>query len=164
MLKAIAWIESTWAQADQSVPYGGVGPVLVSHDCGYGLMQVTSGMQNVSGVPSAEQAAIGGHYAFNIAGGARILAEKWNAAPEFRPIVGSRNPRVVEDWYYALWSYNGFSFKNHPQNPALPLPRASYRCDGTQPRTPITPTRSWCWAVWRTRRKSLGRRCGTPCR
>ena len=134
MLKAIAWIESSWAQAAQSVPYGSVGPVLVSHDCGYGLMQVTTGMQNVTGVPTAGQAAIGGHYAFNIAGGARILAEKWNAAPEYRPIVGSRNPRVVEDWYYALWSYNGFSFKNHPLNPAFPLPRAPYRCDGTQPR------------------------------
>jgi hypothetical protein len=135
MLKAIAWIESAWAQADPSVPYGAVGPALVSHDCGYGLMQVTTGMQNVSGVPTAGQAAIGGHYAFNIAAGARILAEKWNAAPEFRPIVGSRNRTVVEDWYYALWSYNGFSFKNHPQNPALPLPRAAYLCNGSQPRS-----------------------------
>ncbi len=52
ILKAIAWIESGWAQVSYGpppVPYGGVGPVLASHDCGYGLMQVTSGMQNATG-------------------------------------------------------------------------------------------------------------------
>ncbi|KKL10794.1 hypothetical protein LCGC14_2552260 [marine sediment metagenome] len=43
LLKAIAWIESSWAQADYSVPYGAVGPALISHDCGYGIMQVTTG-------------------------------------------------------------------------------------------------------------------------
>ena len=135
LLKAIAWIESSWSQADSSVAYGAVGPVLVSHDCGYGLMQITSGMQNVSGVPDLEQAMIGGHYASNIARGARILAEKWNAAPEFRPIVGNRDPKIVEDWYYAVWSYNGFTFKNHPRNPDYSLTRARYRCDGSQPRS-----------------------------
>ena len=75
---------------------------------------------------------IGGHYAFNIARGARILAEKWNGAPEFRPIVGSRNTQIIEDWYYALWSYNGFASKNHPlsHDPNRP----PYLCNGTQPR------------------------------
>ncbi|MEE8347356.1 MAG: hypothetical protein V3S20_08420, partial [Dehalococcoidia bacterium] len=135
LLKAIAWIESSWAQADYSVPYGAVGPVLISHDCGYGITQVTTGMQNSSGAPSLEQAMIGGHYAFNIARGARILAEKWNAAPTFRPIVGNRDRTIVENWYYAVWSYNGFSFKNHPMNPDYSLPRSAYRCDGTQSRS-----------------------------
>ena len=134
LLKAIAWIESGWAQAsyDPPVQYGQVGPVLSSHDCGYGIMQVTSGMQNVSGVPNLDQAMIGGHYAFNIARGARILAEKWNGAPEFRPVVGSRNSQIIEDWYYALWSYNGFASKNHPlsHDPNRP----PYLCNGTQPR------------------------------
>ena len=135
LLKAIAWIESSWAQADYSVPYGAVGPALISHDCGYGITQVTTGMQNSSGTPNLEQAMIGGHYAFNIARGARILAEKWNAAPTYRPIVGNRGRTIVENWYYAVWSYNGFSFKNHPQNPGFSLPRPVYRCDGTQPRS-----------------------------
>ena len=132
LLKSIAWIESGWNQAAGSVPYGQVGPTLTSHDCGYGIMQVTSGMQNVSGVPNLDQAMIGGHYAFNIARGARILAEKWNNAPEFRPIVGDRNPSIIENWYYALWGYNGFAFKNHPY--AHDTNRPPYRCDGTQPR------------------------------
>ena len=133
LLKAIAWIESSWIQADLSVPYGDVGPVLVSHDCGYGLMQITSGMQNVSGVPNMDQAMIGGHYAFNIARGARILADKWNAAPSFRPLVGSRAPAIVENWYYALWSYNGFVSSNHPRNYSPSRP--AYPCDGIEPRS-----------------------------
>ncbi|MBI3934097.1 MAG: hypothetical protein HY316_05350, partial [Acidobacteria bacterium] len=135
ILKAIAWIESSWTQADWTVAYGSVGPVLVSHDCGYGLMQVTTGMQNTTGVPTLAQAMIGGHYGFNIARGARILAEKWNAAPEFRPIVGNRDPTIIENWYYAVWGYNGFSFKNHPLNLNFPIPRPVYKCNGTQPRS-----------------------------
>jgi hypothetical protein len=130
LLKAIAWIESGWAQAsyDPFVPYGEVGPTLTSHDCGYGIMQVTSGMQNLTGVPNLEQAMIGGHYAFNIARGARILADKWNQGPEFRPVVGERNPYILENWYYALWAYNGFAFKNHPLNPAYDPARPPYSC------------------------------------
>lgn len=132
LLKSIAWLESTWNQAAGSVPYGEVGPVLTSHDCGYGLMQVTTGMQNVSGVPNLDQAMIGGHYAFNIARGARILADKWNAAPEYRPIVGARNFQTIEDWYYALWGYNGFAFKNHPLNPDYAFPRPAYDCSSAR--------------------------------
>ncbi len=135
ILKAIAWIESSWVQADWSVPYGSVGPALISHDCGYGLTQVTSGMQNGSGVPSLDQVMIGGHYGFNIARGARILAEKWNLAPNYRPLVGNRDPNIVENWYYAVWSYNGFGFSNHPLNPSFNLLRSPYLCNGTQPRS-----------------------------
>ena len=128
LLKAIAWIESSWAQADANTPYGAVGPTLVSHDCGYGIMQITSGMQNVSGVPNLEQAMIGGHYAFNIARGAKILADKWNLAPEYRPIAGNRDPTRTEDWYFALWGYNGFALRNHPLNPDYPMPRLPFSC------------------------------------
>ena len=136
ILKAIGWIESSWTQACPSVSYGNVGPALVSHDFGYGIMQITSGMGGgTAATPNLDQVMIGGHYGFNIARGGQILLEKWNAAPVFRPIVGDRLPDRVESWYYAVWSYNGFSFKNHPLNPSLPFPRAPYLCDGTQPRS-----------------------------
>ncbi len=135
ILKAIGWIESGLWQAAASVDYGQVGPALVSHDCGYGIMQVTTGMQNTTGIPTLKQAMIGGHFAFNIAEGAKLLASKWNLAPELRPLVGERNPRIIEDWYYAIWSYNGFAYVNHPNNPAYNPLRAPYRCDGTQSRT-----------------------------
>lgn len=129
ILKAIGWIESGWAQAAYSVAYGSVGPALISHDCGYGIMQVTTGMQNTTGTPTPEQLMTASHYAYNIARGARILADKWNLSPEFRPLVGDRNPYAIEDWYYAVWSYNGFAFQNHPLNPRFPAwPRTPYSC------------------------------------
>lgn len=135
LLKAIAYVESGWAQAtyDPLVQYGETGPTLTSPDCGYGLMQITSGMQNVSGRPNLDQAMIGGHYAFNIARGAQMLASKWNEAPEYRPIVGNRDPHIIENWYFALWAYNGFAFKNHPLNPGYDPARPPYDC---QPGTP----------------------------
>jgi len=129
ILKAIGWIESAWSQAAFSVPYGGIGPALISRDCGYGIMQVTSGMQNTTGQPTQGQLMAAAHFAYNIARGTRILADKWNLATEFRPIVADRNPQVIEDWYYAIWSYNGFAFVNHPLNPRFPAwPRTSYSC------------------------------------
>src|SRR6266581_2138175 len=130
LLKAIGWIESGWAQGsyDPLVQYGQVGPVLVSADCGYGIMQITSGMQNVSGIPNLEQAMTGSHFAFNIARGASLLADKWNLAPEARPLVGNRDPSIIENWYYALWGYNGFVYKNHPLNPAYDPARPPFSC------------------------------------
>jgi hypothetical protein len=136
ILKAIAYIESGWAQAsyDPLVKYGETGPALVSADCGYGLMQVTSGMQNISGIPSLAQTMIGSNYAFNTARGAQILAQKWNEAPELRPIAGNRDPHVIENWYFALWAYNGFAYRNHPLNSGYDPQRPPYDCKPDTPR------------------------------
>jgi hypothetical protein len=123
--KSIVWIESNYANANTVVPYGGVGPLLVSGDCGYGLGQITSGMGALGsdalepGVPSARQAIIGTDFLFNLSEGVRILAGKWNGAPQTRPIAGNGDPSMLEDWYFAIWSYNGFAFSNHPLNPNL---------------------------------------------
>jgi len=136
LYKAIAWIESDYANASASTLYGGVGPVLTSIDCGYGIGQITTGMGHLSAppaldvrVPSARQAIIGTHPVFNIAEGVRILADKWNGAPQYRPIAGNGDPAYLEDWYYAVWSYNGFAFSNHPLNPAKnPLRTGVWNC------------------------------------
>lgn len=136
LYKAIAWVEADYGNASHSTPYGGVGPVLTSIDCGYGIGQITSGMGHLSAppaldvrVPSARQAIIGTHPVFNIAEGIRILADKWNSAPNFRPIAGNGDPLALEDWYYAVWSYNGFAFSNHPLNPARdPLRGSVWHC------------------------------------
>ena len=129
LLKAIGWIESSWNQATYSVPEGSVGAALISHDCGYGIMQITSGMQNTIGIPTIDHAMIGGSFAFNIGRGVQILIDKWNYAPEVRPIIGDRNSNILEDYYYAVWGYNGFAFKNHPLNPQYPAwPRVPYSC------------------------------------
>ena len=89
LLKAIGWIESSITQAAGHVPFGSIGPALVSFDCGHGVAQVTSGMTVPAGEDgrgSPEQALVASHFAYNIARGAFILADKWNDAPEKRPI------------------------------------------------------------------------------
>ncbi|MCK9487295.1 MAG: hypothetical protein M0R73_11450 [Dehalococcoidia bacterium] len=145
LLKAISWVESDMTMAQRSVRFDSIGEALVSFDCGHGMMQVTTGMTVPLGAgnkPSDRQALIATHYAFNAARGAQILAEKWNAAPEQRPIVGTDTasaPEVIENWYYAVWGYNGFTgpgstMSNHPLDPQLASPRAAFRCDGTQAR------------------------------
>ncbi|MEE8422514.1 MAG: hypothetical protein V3S31_07030 [Dehalococcoidia bacterium] len=146
LLKAIAWEESTLTMASRATHFESAGTALVSFDCGHGVMQVTTGMTvplGVGGVPSSRQVSVATHFGYNIARGAVILADKWNAASETRPVVGidtASNPQLVENWYIATWAYNGFagpgSFSsNHPQDPTFgPWPRPSYRCDGTQSR------------------------------
>lgn len=146
LLKAIAWVESTMTMATRSVQFDSIGTAQVSFDCGHGLMQVTTGMTTglgTNGDASARQASIATNYAYNIARGAQILADKWNGAPEQRPIVGTDtggDPAIVENWYYATWAYNGFTgpgstLSNHPLDPSFGAwPRPGYLCDGTQAR------------------------------
>lgn len=135
LLKALSVIESNMAHADHSVYWGAVGPTKVSFDCGHGIMQITSGMivPNDNGWPSGRQALVATHYLYNIARGAAILVGKWNAAPEARPIVGNGDPRMAGDWYFALWSYNGFTgpgafISNHPMDPQYEWPRTGFSC------------------------------------
>jgi hypothetical protein len=146
LLRSIGWVESNLAMAARSVPFAATGPALVSFDCGYGIMQVTTGMTVPLGLnnqPSANQVSVATHYLYNIARGAAILADKWNQAPELRPLVGTdtnSDPGIIENWYYAVWSYNGFTGpgtnrSNHPLDPVFANPREGYRCDGTQSRT-----------------------------
>lgn len=145
LMKAISWVESDMTMAQRSVRFDSIGLALVSFDCGHGLTQVTTGMTlplGASGLPSDRQVLIATHYAYNVARGAQILAEKWNTAPEQRPIVGTdtnSDPSLIENWYYAVWGYNGFTGpganrSNHPLDAALPWPRPAFQCNGTQSR------------------------------
>lgn len=140
LLKAISWIESSTSQGAPDLPFGAIGPALVAFDCGYGIAQVTSGMTQPLGdasSPTNEQALVATHFAYNIGRGAAILIDKWNAAPDARPIAGidtNSDPRLVENWYFAVWSYNGFTGpganrSNHPLDPVYSSwPRAPYSC------------------------------------
>ena len=127
LLHAISWIESQINQVHIDVPYGAVGPALISFDCGYGIMQVTSSIDNDGGLPSRYEALAASHFAYNIAAGAGILAEKWNE--DYFPVVGESDPRYLESWYFALWAYNGWAWINHPGNPRYDPSRAPYDCD-----------------------------------
>ena len=127
ILFAIGWVESKSNQTSIEVAYGTLGPALVSWDCGYGVMQVTSTIVNDGGLPSRYEALVGSHFAYNVAAGAQILVEKWNEP--LYPIVGDHDPAYIESWYYALWAYNGWAGVNHPRHPTRDPMRAQYRCD-----------------------------------
>lgn len=136
LLQSIGYIESAWQMASSIVPYGGSGPGLVASDCGYGIMQVTSGMTVPLGAdgrsPSPVQALTGTHYAYNIARGTAILANKWNDGGDIRPIVGDGNPDNLESWYFAVWGYNGFVLLNHPFSERFQSAvRIPYSCNAT---------------------------------
>ena len=98
LAKSIGFVEGSWRQAAGSVPVGVVGPVKQSPSCGYGIMQITSGMRNPGELPADVQLRIADDYRYNIGWGAKVLAEKWNAADFFNATIGDRDPAVAEHW------------------------------------------------------------------
>jgi hypothetical protein len=115
LLKSIYYTESGWRQ------FCSTGRTVISFDCGYGIAQVTSGMRR--GETSAYDAnRVASEAAYNVSVGAAILAGKWRAAA----CVGANDPNIVEHWYFAVWGYNGFAFKNNPNNPAYRADRPEF--------------------------------------
>jgi hypothetical protein len=173
LLKSIAWIESTITMAHRNVTFEATGPGLVSFDCGHGIMQVTTGMTVPLGSgdrPSANQVLVATHFAYNIARGAAILVEKWNEAPERRPVAGidtNADPTIVENWYFATWGYNGFTgpganVSNHPMDPAFgQFPRPTFQCEGNQSRARY-PYQELVWGCMATPPARFGTQLWTP--
>ena len=130
LIKAIGYVEGAWRQASGAVKEGATGPVKESASCGYGIMQITSGMRRTGELPEDTQRQIAADYRYNIAWGAKLLAEKWNAMDYLNAVVGERDPAVAEEWYYTVWAYNQFNFRNNPNNPDFAWPRPAF--DGSQ--------------------------------
>lgn len=121
LLKAIGYTESVgWKQFDAD--YGQQGSTIISPDCGYGIMQITSGMSGGAGFDPNRVAA---EADYNIATGALVLIQKWNGLSAY---IGNNNPHVVEDWYYAVWSYNGWGWTNNPNNALFLAGRSAWQC------------------------------------
>lgn len=126
LLKAIAMSESSWRQfcvpdrpADQ---VGGPSRTIISFDCGYGVSQVTSGMRTQDPEPSYDRQRVASDPVYNLATGAQILAGKWKATN----CVGDNQPSVIENWYAAVWAYNGLAYVNNPANPVYDANRGVY--------------------------------------
>ncbi len=111
-LRGIAWQESVWLQyLSDGPPYEGVNAcTLVSFDCGYGLMQVTSCMAGGCGWLEPPRAAA--ELPYNLGAGVNILIQKWNSVP----YLGANDPTHPAEWYYAVLAYNGWSSLNDPNN------------------------------------------------
>ncbi|MFE3858404.1 hypothetical protein ACFXPN_45650 [Streptomyces griseorubiginosus] len=116
-------------------------------DCGYGIAQVTAGMNEAKPDPyePTQAYAIATDYAANIAAGLQILSKTWNELKGLGMNVNTGNSAYVENWFMALWGYNsgvysdtsanggqvGLGWFNNPANPIyradrLPFLRASY--------------------------------------
>ncbi len=125
VLQAITMVESGWRQfCVPDAPSNEVGQpsrTIVSFDCGYGVGQVTSGM-HVGETPSFDQNRVASDPTYNLATGTLILRDKWVATN----CVGDNDPDIVEDWYTAIWAYNGLSYSNNPNNPNLTPGRGVY--------------------------------------
>ena len=103
ILMAIAYQESGWRQFDASGNTV-IGSNATSQDIG--IMQINS-----SGRTDIDRLMTDIDY--NIETGARILDGKWKLAPG----IGDRDRNVLENWYYAIWAYNGLSSTNNPNTP-----------------------------------------------
>lgn len=154
--------ESNFKQASwHSVPGDGGNPLLGDYygnadsihnypnngaaDCGYGIAQVTTGMNEAKPDPyePTEAYAIATDYAANIAAGVRILSQTWNQLKSLGMNVNTGNPAYVENWSMALWGYNsgvytdssqngghtGLGWFNNPANPNYPSDRAPFLRD-----------------------------------
>ncbi len=110
LLRAIAWQESHWLHFAGSVgdPDDRYACTLLSGDCGYGLMQVTSCMDDGCGWFAPTR--VSSDYAYNLSVGTNVLVGKWNAVP----FLGENDHTVAEEWYYAVTAYNGWSRCNDP--------------------------------------------------
>ncbi|MBI4821430.1 MAG: hypothetical protein HY791_34540 [Deltaproteobacteria bacterium] len=118
--RAIAAVESSMLQFCDST-----GITVISFDCGYGVMQVTTGASRY-GEELASSVEV------NVGAGTEILVGKWNA--EYGGSIGESDPSIIESWYYSFWAYNGFVYSNHPENPSLPPNRPPYNGPGALPR------------------------------
>ena len=125
VLYAIAQQESQWTQfCVPEAPSSAAGKperTIVSFDCGYGIAQVTSGM-HARDNPTFDQSRVASEPLYNMLVGAGVLREKWQVVQ----CVGDRNPNVVENWYSALWAYNGLAYQNNPNNPTYSAGRKAY--------------------------------------
>ncbi|MFF1834973.1 transglycosylase SLT domain-containing protein [Streptomyces sp. NPDC058231] len=154
--------ESNFKQASwHSVPGDGGNPLLGDYfgngdsihyypnggaaDCGYGIAQVTSGMNEAKPNPynPTEAYAIATDYAANIAAGVQILSKTWNQLKGLGMNVNIGNPAYIENWSMALWGYNsgvytdssqnggntGLGWFNNPANPNYRSDRAPFLRD-----------------------------------
>jgi len=108
LLKAIAQQESSWYQYqhDESGQPLTAQPLISLLDGrGIGIMQIT--LTN----PSSETIEkLGNDIDYNIEMGCQILNQKWRAYPK----IGNGDRNVLENWYFAVWGYNGWVAKNNP--------------------------------------------------
>ncbi|RQD72280.1 MAG: hypothetical protein D5S00_01030 [Tindallia sp. MSAO_Bac2] len=99
LLRAIAWKESGKSQFRNGQPFIYAG--------NQGIMQINEVHNS-----RLDREALLYDTKYNIEVGADILLSRWLF--EDIATVGDRDPDVLENWYFALWGYNGWLNRNNP--------------------------------------------------
>lgn len=102
ILKSIARVESVYEHFNSN------GSPLISGSS-IGLMQVNN--RNLGYDSNKLKYDI----KYNIEAGADVLLNKWSMS-SYQDVssVGNMDPNVLENWYFALWAYNGWASSNNP--------------------------------------------------
>ncbi len=102
ILKAIARVESVYQHFNSD------GSPKISGSS-IGVMQVS----NRNGLYNHEKLKY--DVLYNIEAGAETLLNKWSMS-SYQSVssVGNMDPNVMENWYFALWAYNGWIQSNNP--------------------------------------------------
>ena len=102
LLKAIARVESCYEHYNKDGSPKITGTSI-------GLMQVN----NSQGGYNSERLKY--DIPYNIEAGADVLLNKWSMSSYNKvSSVGNMDPNVLENWYFALWAYNGWAGSNNP--------------------------------------------------
>ncbi len=114
LLKSIAWMESGWKQYEWDTKTGLplIGKPLMGYDgIGIGIMQI-SDYDATTDEGKVKVDKLKNDIDYNIEVGCQILNQKWRAYPK----IGNGDRNVLENWYFAVWGYNGWGSRNNPNN------------------------------------------------
>jgi len=136
-------------------------------DCGYGVGQITDGMEVSDTIYSAtQQRAIALDYTANVARAVQMLTEKWNETRLAGVTINNGNPSMIENWYAAVWAYNsgfhanydgagplwGLGWTNNPMNKMYIPSRHSFlngnAADASHPQDWSYPEKVVGFAAW----------------
>lgn len=155
VIQAVFAQESAWLQASRrALPgvsgnpgvsdyYGSAGTISTidydKADCGYGVSQVTDPMTATATRYSANgKAKVAVDYAANVASGITFLVNKWNELYAAGIKANNADPKMLENWYFAIWAYNsgvhpkavdgpwGLGWTNNPMNSDYPPDRIGF--------------------------------------
>lgn len=115
ILKSIAYTESSMMQFKDGEPLKAP-----RDEDSWGIMQV-----NLFWHPEYDAEKIKYDIRYNIEAGADILFSNWwcsfsDSKPRVK--VGNGDQRILENWYFAIWGYNGWSIINNPNGKNYEFP------------------------------------------
>jgi hypothetical protein len=124
ILHGVGYTESNWHQFNTSgyqVNGEAIGTPVKSFDGGWGEYQQTWGMppqcQQASNCRS-DAAKIQNSEAYNIGVGAASLISEWNTTAGVVSSTDPNDPLKANDWFFAVWGYNGASGNNPADIPS----------------------------------------------